>query len=50
MAVTYFLLAIQAEIVTKTLGFVFGSILTMALLRATFQQAMGNKQSGDSDA
>jgi uncharacterized membrane protein required for colicin V production len=32
MSVTYFLLAIQAEIVTKTFGFVFGTILALTLL------------------
>ena len=39
MSVTYFLLAIQAEIVTKVLGFIFGGLLALALLRATFEQA-----------
>lgn len=38
MSVTYFLLAIQAETVTKVLGFIFGSILALALVRATFEQ------------
>ena len=32
MSVTYFLLAIQAEMVTKVLGFIFGSLLALALL------------------
>jgi hypothetical protein len=32
MSVTYFLLAVQAEIVTKTFGFIFGSLLALALL------------------
>jgi uncharacterized membrane protein required for colicin V production len=38
MAVTYFLLAIQAETVTKVLGFIFGGLLTLALIRATIEQ------------
>lgn len=38
MSVTYFLLAIQAEIVTKVLGFIFGGLLALALIRATIQQ------------
>lgn len=40
MSVTYFLLAIQAEIVTKVLGFIFGGLLALALIRATIQQVM----------
>lgn len=38
MSVTYFLLAIQAEIVTKVLGFTFGGLLALALVRATIEQ------------
>lgn len=32
MSVTYFLLAVQAEIVTAVFGYVFGSLLALALL------------------
>lgn len=38
MSVTYFLLAIQAETVTKVLGFIFGGLLALALVRATIEQ------------
>lgn len=43
MAVTYILLAIQAEIVTAILGYVFGSLMALALLRQTWLQS----QKGD---
>ena len=39
MSVTYFLLAAQAEPVTKTLGYVFGVVLAIALISATIKQA-----------
>jgi len=39
MATTFFLLAYQAEPVTGTLGYVFGAILTLALIRQVFIQA-----------
>ena len=39
MSVTYFLLAIQAETVTRVLGFIFGSILALAIIRQIFIQA-----------
>jgi fucose permease len=38
MSVTYFLLAVQAEIVTKTLGYIFGSLLALTLLIAVTKQ------------
>jgi hypothetical protein len=38
MAVTYILLAMQAEIVTAVLGYVFGGIMLLALLRNTWLQ------------
>lgn len=38
MSVTYFLLAIQAETVTKVMGFIFGGLLALALIRATIEQ------------
>lgn len=43
MSVTYILLALQAEIVTAILGYVFGAMLFLALLRNTWLQA----QKGD---
>jgi uncharacterized membrane protein required for colicin V production len=43
MSVTYFLLAVQAETITKVLGFIFGSLLAFALVRATWVQAAGDK-------
>jgi hypothetical protein len=39
MSVTFFLLATQAEPVTATLGYVFGAILAMALIRQVLIQA-----------
>lgn len=39
MAVTYILLAVQAEPVTATLGYIFGVILFMALIRQVVAQA-----------
>lgn len=38
MAVTFFLLAMQAEPFTATLGFVFGAVLFLAVIRQTMQQ------------
>jgi len=38
MAVTYILLAMQAEIVTAVLGYVFGGMMLLALLRNTWLQ------------
>ena len=49
MSVTYFLLAIQAEIVTKVLGFTFGGLLALALIRATIDQ-MRSDDAGKSEA
>jgi hypothetical protein len=43
MSVTYFLLAYQAEPVTRTLGIIFGSILALALIVSVIKQ-------GDNDA
>lgn len=48
MSVTYFLLAIQAEIVTKVLGFTFGGLLALALIRATMDQ-MRSGNAGESE-
>lgn len=39
MSVTFFLLAGQAEPITKVLGYVFGVILAIALISATLSQA-----------
>ena len=44
MAVTYFLLAVQAEPITRVLGFIFGAILTIAILRQIFIQAKGEEE------
>lgn len=38
MAVTYILLAMQAEIVTAVFGYVFGGMMLLALLRNTWLQ------------
>jgi hypothetical protein len=38
MAVTFFLLATQAEPFTATLGFVFGAVLFLSVVRQTTQQ------------
>lgn len=46
MAVTYILLAVQAEPVTAVLGYVFGAILFLAMIRQVVAQAKG----GDDDA
>lgn len=43
MSVTFFLLAAQAETVTKVLGYVFGTILAIALISATVAQAKGGE-------
>lgn len=43
MAVTFFLLAVQAEPITKTLGFIFGAVLSLALIRQIFVQAKGEE-------
>ena len=42
MAVTFFLLAIQAEPFTAVLGFLFGAILSLAVIRQTIISAKGN--------
>jgi hypothetical protein len=42
MSVTYFLLAVQAEIITKTFGFIFGSLLALALLVQVTKQGKNN--------
>ncbi len=42
MAVTYFLLAVQAEIVTAVFGYIFGSILTLALIASVINQGKNN--------
>ena len=39
MSVTFFLLAVQAEPFTATLGYVFGGILALALIRQVWAQA-----------
>ena len=39
MAVTYVLLAYQAEPITATFGYVFGAILFLALIRQVVVQA-----------
>lgn len=44
MSVTYFLLAVQAEPVTRVLGFIFGSILAIAIMRQVFIQAKGGEE------
>lgn len=49
MSVTYFLLAIQAEIVTAVLGFTFGGLLALALVRATIEQVRSD-DAGKSEA
>lgn len=46
MAVTYILLAVQAEPVTAVLGYVFGAILFLALIRQVVAQA----KEGDDNA
>ena len=46
MAVTYILLAVQAEPVTAVLGYIFGAILFPALIRQVVAQA----QEGEEDA
>ena len=42
MAVTFFLLAVQAEPFTATLGFVFGGVLSLTVIRQTIVSARGN--------
>lgn len=50
MSVTYFLLAFQAEIVTKVLGFTFGGLLALALIRATMDQMRsGNARESETE-
>jgi len=39
MSVTFFLLAVQAEPVTAILGYVFGGILALALIRQVVAQS-----------
>ncbi len=39
MSVTYFLLAVQAEIVTKIFGFIFGSVMALSLIAQVIKQA-----------
>lgn len=39
MAATYFLLAVQAEPVTATFGYIFGGILSLSLIAQTVKQA-----------
>lgn len=39
MSVTYFLLAYQAETITGVLGYIFGTLLFLALIMSTFTQA-----------
>lgn len=46
MAVTYILLAVQAEPVTAVLGYSFGAILFLALIRQVVAQA----KEGEGDA
>jgi uncharacterized membrane protein required for colicin V production len=38
MSVTFFLLAIQAEIVTRVLGFIFGGLLALAFVASFFKK------------
>lgn len=48
MAVTFFLLASQAEPFTATLGFIFGAVLFLAVIRQTMQQGR-DQNAGESD-
>lgn len=43
MAVTFVLLAVQAEPFTKTLGFVWAGVLFLAVVRQTLASQKGNE-------
>jgi hypothetical protein len=42
MSATYFLLAYQAEVVTRTFGIIFGTLLALALIVQLFRRGDDN--------